>query len=465
MTGGSRPPLLALLFSLLLACGFGAVPADVTIAHDSEPQTLDPALMTGVGEGRLATALFEGLTSLDSKTLEVRPGVAKEWQVSGDGLTWRFSLRDDARWSDGNPVTANDFRWSWLRVLDPATGSPYAGLLYPVRGAEAFHKGDGAASEVEIRAEDGRTLVVTLDRPIPWFGSLTAFFTLLPVHRAAIEACGDRWTRPENIVTNGPFHLEDWRFYREILLRRSPTYRGPGPAQAERIRLLPVPDANTQLNLYATNVVDVTFSVPSSVVRKLSGRPDFVTGPRLATCFVRMNVRRPPLDSVKFRRAIFAAIDREAIVRHVTRGGEEAAYSLTPPSIRPYRTEEMKPTAGTVKCRPLSLLLPENPDYAALATVLTSQWKEQLGLEVRLDIREWKVYLASRRRGDYDLALSLWIGDYLDPTTFLDCFRSGDGNNQTGWSHALYDRLIAYAADVETSDMIRPVTVEDWRTR
>ncbi|MEN8149957.1 MAG: peptide ABC transporter substrate-binding protein [Planctomycetota bacterium] len=441
-----RVAVLALACCLLVSCGFDSAPADLTIAHDSEPPSLDPALMTGVGEGRIATALFEGLTSLDSKTLEVRPGVAEEWEVSPGGLEWRFTLREDARWSDGNPLTAQDFRWSWLRVLDPVTGAPYAGLLYPVHGAEAFHKGEGPRSDVAIRADDDRTLIVTLDRPIPWFGSLTAFFTLLPVPRAAVEAHGDRWTRPEHIVTNGPFHLEDWRFYREILLRRSATYRGPGPAKAERIRLLPVPDANTQLNLYATGVVDVTFSVPSSVVGRLSGRADFVSGPRLATVFVRMNVRRAPLDSVKIRRAISHAIDQPAIVRHVTRGGEEEAFSLTPPSIRPWRVEEAMPTTRAIESRPLSLLLPENPDYAALATVLANQWKERLGLEIRLDIREWKVYLASRRRGDYDLALSTWIGDYPDATTFLDCFRSGDGNNQTGWASEDYDAHLAAAA-------------------
>jgi len=449
MTRAARAALLAILLSLTVACGYSSVPADLAIAHDSEPQSLDPALMTGVAEGRIATALFEGLTSLDPETLAVRPGVAAKWEVSPGGLEWRFRLRQDARWSDGHPVTAHDFRYSWLRLLDPATGAAYAGLLYPIRGAEAFQKGTGSPDAVAIRAEDDHTLVVRLEQPVPWFASLTAFFSLLPVPRRAVAAHGDRWTRPENIVTNGPFHLEAWRFYREILLRRSDTYRGPGPARAERIRLLPIPDANTQLNLYATGVVDITFSVPSPVVDRLAGRSDFVSGPRLATCFVRMNVRRPPLDDPTTRRAIAGSIDRETIVTRVTRGGELPATSLTPPVLPDYGRPPSSTDYGEIRrveSRPLSLLLPENPDYARLASVLAHQWKKRLGIEIRLDIREWKVYLAARRRGDYDLALSLWIGDYLDPTTFLDCFRSGDGNNQTGWADDTYDTLLSAAA-------------------
>jgi len=461
-----RAALLASLLVLSVACGFSSVPADITIAHDSEPQSLDPALMTGVAEGRIATALFEGLTSLDSKTLEVRPGVAREWEQARDGLAWRFIIREDARWSDGRPVTAHDFRYSWLRLLDPATGAAYAGLLYPIRGAEAFQKGAGSAEDVAIRAFDDHTLVVQLDRPIPWFASLTAFFSLLPVPQQAVEAHGDRWTRPDNIVTNGPFHLEDWRFYREILLRRSETYRGPGPARAKRIRLLPVPDANTQLNLYATGVADITFSVPSPVVDRLAGRKDFVSGPRLATCFVRMNVRRPPLDEIDVRRAISGTIDRQAIVDRVTRGGEMPAWNLTPPYlplapriVLPKKPPEFAP----IESRPLSLLLPENPDYARLASVLAHQWKERLGLEVRLDVREWKVYLAARRAGEYDLALSMWIGDYLDPTTFLDCFRSRDGNNQTGWSDAEYDQRLRLAASARPRDRLRELYLAEER--
>jgi oligopeptide transport system substrate-binding protein len=452
---------LAALAGLLVltACGFSPLPVDLTIANDSEPTTLDPALMTGVSEGRIAAALFEGLTTLDPDTHEARPAVAESWTVSRDGREYVFRLRDDARWSDGNPVTATDYRYSWLRVLSPGTGAAYAGLLFPVRGAKAYHGGEGPPEKVGIRATDDRTLSVTLDRPIPYFPSLTAFFTLLPVPRHAVEKHGDRWTRPENMVGNGPFVLKSWRFYREIVLQRNPTHRTrPG---VDRIRLLPIVDANTQFNLYSTGVADVTFSVPDPIVHRLAGRPDFVTGPRLSTSFIRLNVRRKPLDNKIFRHAIALAIDREAITSRVTRGGETPTRSLVPPVLPGYDphpglvggakiARHTLETAGVGQVRPLAILLPENPDYAVLAGVVAHQLKETLGLEVRLDIREWKVYLAARRRGDYDLALSRWIGDYPDPTTFLDCFRSGDGNNQTGFADATYDRLLAEAADSAT---------------
>lgn len=443
---------------LLTACGFTPLPVDLTIANDSEPQSLDPALMTGVAEGRIASALFEGLTTLDPETLEVRPAVAERFTVSPDGREYVFHLRGDARWSNGRFVTAGDFRYSWLRVLDPRTGAAYAGLLFAVEGAKRFHAGEIGPEGVGIRVPDDRTLVVRLDRPLPYFPSLTAFFTLLPVPEEAIETHGDRWTRAGNIVTNGPFVLRSWRFYREIVLERSPTYRERNAVKSKRIRLLPVVDPNTQFNLYSTGVADIAFSVPNPIVHLLEGREDFLHGGRLATSFIRLNVNREPLDRRELRQAIAMALDRKAITDRVTRGGERPTGSFVPPVLPGYsppmgqRTDvvaakALLDRAGIDGTRPLSLLLPENPDYAVLASVIANQLSTRLGLEIRLDIREWKVYLASRRRGEYDLAISRWIGDYPDATTFLDCFRSEDGNNQTGYRDETYDRLLAEAAE------------------
>ena len=452
------------LVLLFLACA-PATPVDLTIAHDAEPQSLDPALMTGLAEGRIAAALFEGLTRLDPGTLEVRPGVAESFSISPDGLCWTFKLRESA-WSDGKPVTAEDFRWSWLRLLAPDSTAAYGNLLFDVAGARAYKEGTGTAAQVGLEARDPLVFRVHLDRPVPYFGALAAFFTLLPVPRQAVEAHGDRWTRPANIVTNGPYLLEQWLFYREIVLRRSRSYRGESGGTIERIRILPVVDPNTQFNLYETGGADLLFSVPSAILDRLAGRPDFRTGPRLATAFLRLNTTRAPFDDVRVRQAFALAVDKEAIVEKIMRGGEVPTVSLVPPglpgcaparglAIDPEQARTLLADAGYPGGRgfpPVALLYRDNPDQAALATVLQRRYREVLGVDVRLSSREWKVYISSMKRLDYDVVFGAWYGDYPDPATFLDCFRSGSGNNRTGWASAAYDALLDEAATPVTGE-------------
>ncbi|MCU0725826.1 MAG: peptide ABC transporter substrate-binding protein [Planctomycetes bacterium] len=422
--------------------------------------------MTGVAEARIATALFEGLTRLDPETLLPGPAAAERFAVSPDGLSVTFHLRPDGRWSDGSPVTAEDFRWSFLRVLDPRTASPYAGLLFGVRGARDRQRKRTDENSVGIEAPDALTLVVRLERPVPYFASLAAFATLLPVNRSAVERHGDRWTRPGHIVTNGPFVLEEWSFYRHLVLRRSPSYHGRDVAGAERIRLHPVPDPNTQFNLYETGAADIVFSVPSPILHRLRDRPDFRTGPRFATAFLRVNITRPSLASAAVRRALSLAIDRETLCSRILRGGERPAYSLVPPGVagydppagrtfEPAAAAELLASAGHPGGRglpALGLLFPDNPEYAAAATVLQHDLRERLGVDIRLDPREWKVSLAAQRALDYDLCLAQWIGDYPDPTTFLDCFAAGSGNNRTGFASAAYDTLLERAATPEPGE-------------
>jgi len=457
-------PLLPLLFCLL-ACA-PPLPADLTIAHDAEPQTLDPGLMTGLAEGRIAAALFEGLTRLHPETLAVLPGVAESWTVSEDGLTWTFKLRPGVVWSDGTPLTAEDFRWSWLSLLAPDSPAAYGDLLFDIAGARAYKAGQGQADDVGLVAASDRELIVRLKRPLPYFGSLAAFFTLLPVPRHAIEKHGDRWTRQENIITNGPYLLEQWLFYREITLRRNPSYWDARRVALHRLRLLPVVDPNTQFNLYETGDVDLLFSVPAPILDHLIHRPDFVTGSRLATAFLRLNVTRPPFDDVRVRKAFALAVDKDVIAKKIMRGGERATDSLVPRGLPGYepapglevdpdRARELLAQAGYPGGRgfpAVALLYRDNPDQAALATVLQNRYQEVLGVDVRLSSREWKVYISSMKRLDYDLVFGAWYGDYPDPATFLDCFRAGSGNNRTGWESTRYDQLLDRAASPEQGE-------------
>jgi oligopeptide transport system substrate-binding protein len=456
-----RAALLLAGLSLIGACA-PSLPADLTVALDAEPQSLDPAFMTGVGEGRIAAALFEGLTRLHPETLEVLPGVAHRHEISADGLTWTFHLREDAAWSDGNPLSAEDFRWSWLRLLHPDCPAAYGNLLFEVVGAKEFKEGRAPEGTVGLFAPDAHTLEVRLIRPVPYFGALAAFFTLLPVPRQAVEKHGEHWTRADHIVTNGPYLLRRWSFYREIILEKNPRYWDADRVELHRLRLMPVVDPNTQFNLYETGDVDLLFSVPSPILEHLLDRPDFIHTRRLATAFLRLNVTRKPFDDVRVRQAFALAVDRKVIAERITRGGEEPTGSLVPPGLPGYdpasgfssdpdRARRLFAEAGYPGGRgfpPVVLLYRDNPDQAALATVLMERYRKVLGVDLRLDSREWKVYISSMKRLEYDLVFGQWIGDYPDPSTFLDCFRSGSGNNRTGWASAVYDRTLDRAGTV-----------------
>jgi oligopeptide transport system substrate-binding protein len=455
-------PGLIGLFFILLFSGCRSTPrADLVLCNGAEPQTLDPALVSGQLEGRLCAALYEGLTRRDCRGKSV-PGAAESWTVSPDGKTYTFTLRPDLKWSNGDSVTAEDFRFSWLRALHPATGSPYAEILFFIRGAEDFQAGRSPEESVEIAAPDARTLVVRLKNPTPFFTSLTSFTTYLPVHRTTVEKHGDRWTRPEYWVGNGPYQLKAWRVNDRVSLEKNPAYHSPERIRLNRIDALAVTRASTAFNLYTSGQADVLLDkglIPSLIMPKLRGRPDFHPAPLFATYFYRFNVTRPPFDHPKVRRAFSLAIDKEAIVEKITRGGEPVALSLTPRGVPGYRSPE-GPAFSPVTAKALlreagypngqgfprvSILYNKSELNEQVAVETQAQWKRELGVEVELRNQEWATYLRSLDSLDFDIARSSWVGDYDDPLTFLDCFATGRGNNRTGWSDLKYDDLLAKA--------------------
>jgi oligopeptide transport system substrate-binding protein len=524
--------------------------ADFTFANGTEPKTLDPGRATGEPEGRIVEALFEGLTSRDPATLAPAPGVAEAWEISPDGRTLVFQLRENARWSDGRPLTAEDFAWSWRRLLSPAHGAEYAYLLYGVRHAEALHlsraraarlrdetlaafdalpeslapddwrlflaaqdlvaslhsAGDAAtraavaraegpapearaafraglfaaaaahdalAAEAEARfgvdagafARDARTFVVELAAPVPYFLELTAFYPTFPVPRHVVEARPDDWFLPGRIVGNGAFVLEAWRVGDRIRLARSPSWWGREGVALARVDALPVENAITALNLYLTGALDWLPRTPSDLAEYLRERPDAYGGPGLSVYYYRVNTARPPLDDPRVRAALALAIDRETLVRDVLRRGELPALHLVPPGVPGYaqpptglgfdpdRARHLLAEAGYPGgrgMRTLGLLFNTLEDHRKIADFVADQLGRNLGIEVRAYNQEWQSYLATVRSGDYDLARAGWIGDYVDPNTFLDLWVTNGGNNQTGWGDPLYDRLIRAAADVES---------------
>lgn len=437
--------------------------ADLVFINGAEPETLDPALITGQPEGRIVNALFEGLLRFD-RLGRSTPGVAASWEISPDSLTYTFHLRPDARWSDGRPVKASDFVESWRRTLEPSTASAYSYQLFAVRGAEEFANGKTKEfSAVGVKASDDLTLVVTLRQATPYFLDLCAFPTLYPVRTDLIAKYGDDWVKPGKLVGNGAFLLTSWRINDSVHLAKNPLYWDAASVRLGSVVVLPISKANVAYNFYAAGQADLIMDkglAPPSLLDALKARPDFHAAPFLGTYFLRFNCAKGPFTDARVRKAFSMALDRKRVTTKITRAGETDALSFVPPGIPGYKAPEGLPENRSEARRLLAeagypggrgfplttYLYSEGELNEGMAIELQSMWKEVLGVTVQLARQEWKVYLNSLGSLDFGIARSSWVGDYPDPNTFLDLFVSGSGNNRTGWSNSGYDRLISEAA-------------------
>lgn len=449
------------LLSVLPGCALDDIRADFAFLN-LEPETIDPGRVGDQAGGRIVANLFEGLTVRERPSLVPGPGIATHWHVSSDGLTWTFHLRE-SMWSDGTALTSEDFRWSWERVLTPATASRSAPLLFAVRGARAFHAGElRDAAGLGLRTPDAATFVVELERPLPYLADLAATPPLCPAPRQVVEAHGDRWTRPEHFVGNGPFVLVEHRLHQRMRLQRNERSWRAARVALRVVDAVPGDFANANFNLYTSGVLDWVDSggIPPALVDAVRGRSDWHASPFLATYFLRCNVARPPLDDARVRRALSLALDAQAITTHVTRAGQQPAHSLVPPGLPGYEEVRAK-LYDPVRARSLlaeagypggegfpaiTLLFNTSEWHRQIAEVLQQQWREALGIELRLQNQEWKVFTVTERAGDFDLARGSWIGDVLDASNFLDIFTTGNPNNRTGFASARYDSLIRAAA-------------------
>jgi len=440
----------------------------------SEPAALDPHVVTGVSEHNIISALLEGLVAEEPATLTPVPGAAQRWDLSADGLTYTFHLRPEARWSNGDPVTAADFVFSYRRILTPALGASYAYMLFGIKHAEAYNKGEiSDFDQVGVRALDALTLEITLHSPVPYFLTLLNHYAWFPVHPATILAHGDigqigtAWTAPGKFVGNGPFVLAEWHANKHILVRKSPTYWDREKVSLNAIYLYPIGDHAIEERAFRAGQLHITGTIPPDRIdyyRK--EHPELLRlEPYMGCYYYLFNTTRPPLDKPGVRRALALALDRERITRHITRGGESPAYHFTPPNTAGYTaTNVLSGTTDDARRLlaeagfpggqgfPVLQLLYNTADtHARLAEVLQQMWKNELGIHVELVNTEWKVYLEQSRSGNYDIARAGWIGDYLDPNSFLDLWVTGGGNNRTRWSSLAYDALIRTAA--QTADV------------
>ena len=441
--------------------GWRAFRQELVFNNGAEPETLDPHVMTGVPEHTLALALFEGLTSHHPETLQALPGVAEWWEISDDGTVYTFHLRRDAKWSNGDPVTAEDFRWSWKRALDPATASQYAYQLYAVVNAQRFNAGETKDfAEVGCEAVDAHTFRVTLAAPTPYFLDLTSFETLMPVHRATVEEHGIAWTQPRNFVGNGPFVVSEWKPRDEIVMTPNPHYWNAGIVRLRTIRAKALDDMNTAYNEYLAGKLDWMKAIPQKRIDEVQQHPDYYVWPYLGSYFYRFNVTRKPFDDVRVRKAFNAAVDKDSLCRNTLKAGQIPATGFVPPGIHgyegvtghPYDPEGAKALlaeAGFPGGRgfpDVELLYNTSEAHQQVAEVISSMWREVLGINVKLRNMEWKVYLDDVDNLRYQIARAGWIGDYTDANTFMDMFVTDGGNNNTGWWDAQYDRHIAEAA-------------------
>jgi oligopeptide transport system substrate-binding protein len=430
---------------------------------------LDPQLAAGIGEGNVLAGLFEGLVSEDPHDLHPIPGVAERWEVSPDGLVYRFFLRADARWSNGQPVTAQDFVDAWRRILTPSLGSEIADLLHVLQGAEAFHRGlTKDFTQVGAVASSPRELRVTLDHPTANFLAQLTHWAWSPVYLPAIAAegpvyeRGNRWARPGHLVGNGPFVLKSWDSDRRIVVEKSPTYWDAARVRLQAIDFYSIDSLEAEERAFRAGQLHVTDALPDAKVDTYRREaPQFLRiDPYLGTYYYAFNLRRPYLNDARIRRALALAVDRGVIVEKLLRGGQIPATAFTPPGLDGYvpaagvatdfaEARRLLAEAGYPGGKglpPFELLFNNSENHRLLAEAVQEMWRRELGIEVRLSNQELKVVLASRQSGDFEIVRGSWIADYADPASFLDVWRSHNGNNYTGWSDSEYDSLL-FAAE------------------
>ncbi len=508
----------------------------------SEPESLDPPVSSGQPEARLYMALFDGLTDYDPKTSVPIPGVAESWEANEDNSEFVFHLRENARWSNGEPVTAGDFLYSWRRALSPELASRNAYLAYDIKFAQAYNEGqvfvgdpetgeflleagsseqpsvdaddpapgdftpfrsyitgperltlpgDEAGREalfeenpelrdrvaglefvpvvgedIGIEAVDDYTFRVTLVRPAPYFVGLVAHQTFKPVLRWLVEQYGDAWTRPRNIITNGPFKLESWKPYNELVMVRDPMYWDAEAVRLDKLIFYPMEDATTMMNLYKAGEVDAVFNhvVPVAWLDLIRPLRDYMDAPENAIGYYMFNVTRAPMDDVRVRKAFNAAIDKEALAdfRRVTK----PLTAFTPEGIYPgypqpggdpfdaERAKQLLAEAGyadadgnydpeTFPIGEVELTYNTSEANRQVAEFVQAQWKQNLGLTVPLKNMEWKTFLVTRAELDYKgIGRAGWVGDYMDPYSFLNLFYTKGGDNGTGWWDPEFVRLL-----------------------
>jgi len=434
------------------------------VGNGDDPKALDPHLVSGVIEANILRSLFEGLVGEDPQNdIGYPPGAATSWDHNEDYTEWTFHLRPEAVWSDGVPVTAHDFLFSYERNLTPALASPYSEMLYFIKNAEAFNKGEiQDFSQVGVSAPDDYTLKISLREPVPYLLGLTRHFTWypLPEHEVRhfspdITDHNSKWTAPGNMVSNGAFTLKEWKINDHIEVVKNPRYWDAANVKLNGIRFIPIENFHSETRAYLAGQLHTTYQVPPELVDavKRDHPNELKQDPYVGTVFIRLNIKRPALDNNKVRLALSLAIDRESLCKSILKGNLPAA-TFTPAmgnykpdavvGYDPERARKLLAEAGFAdgKNFPALTMMMRSSGSSAVAETLQAMWLKELGIHIELAPRDFQSMLAAEHNSNFDMSLSGWIGDYLDPTTFLLMWTANNGNNNTDWSDPTFEKLL-----------------------
>ncbi len=440
----------------------------------SEPPTFDPQQAQDSTSNAILKLMYEGLTRQNAETGQAEEGVAESWDISADGLVYTFHLRD-SKWSNGDAVTANDFAFAWQRVLDPNAeqAAPYAYQLYYIKGAEDFNTGKITDfSQVGIKVIDEKTLEVTLANPTPYFLGLLSFYTYYPVHSSVKDNA--KWaTAVDTQITNGPFTLTEWTTGQSLAVTKNPSYYAADDIKAQQINFSIVNSGATELLSYKNGELDRAGGpigeIPTEqlpiVEKELPN--EFARKGIASVYYYQFNVTEKPFTNAKIRKALAMAIERQPIIDNITLGGQLPAFGFVPPGIQSneqeYRAQVADSQYFTEDLTEAKKLLDEglkeegldkleftvtyntSEGHQKIAVAIADQWKKALGVEVKLENKEWGVFIEDRHNLNYQVARAGWSADYNDPMTYLDMWVTGGGNNDSGYSNADYDKLIQEA--------------------
>ncbi|MCW4360653.1 peptide ABC transporter substrate-binding protein [Bacillus velezensis] len=467
---------LMLIFSLVLsACGgFSGGSGDtkgqtsLNINIKTEPFSLHPGLANDSVSGGVIRQTFEGLTRVNSKG-EPEEGMASKIETSKDGKTYTFTIRDGAKWSNGDPVTAQDFEYAWKWALDPNNESQYAYQLYYIKGAEAANTGKGKIDDVGVKAVNDKTLKVELNNPTPYFTQLTSFYTYMPVNKKIAEKHKNWNTNAgENYVSNGPFKMTAWKHSGSITLEKNDQYWDKDAVKLKKINMVMINNNNTELKKFQAGELDWAGmplgQLPTESLPTLKKDGSLHVEPIAGVYWYKFNTEEKPLNNVNIRKALAYAIDRSSIVKNVTQGEQIPAMAAVPPSMKGFKDN----TKGYFKDNDVksakeflnkglkelgvknasdlpAIKLSFNTDdaYAKIAQAVQEMWKKNLGVKVELDNSEWNVYIDKLHSQNYQIARMGWLGDFNDPINFLELFRDKEGgNNDTGWEDPEFKKLL-----------------------
>ena len=477
--------ILSITLIFLIGCSENITPVDSGLeqqiyhhGNGSEPQGIDPHIVTGVPEHHILISLCEGLTIPNPNPTGSDgyiPGTAEPWSISDDGKEYIFKLNKNAKWANGDPVTADDFVWSWKRILTASLGSQYPDMLYYLVGAYEYHNGEiDNFDEVGIKALDSHTLKVNLKNPTPFFIGLLSHYSTWPVHKETVLKHGDiddrngEWTRPGNFVCNGPFQLKTWELNNKIVVEKNPHYYDASMVRLNEIHYYPVSNVMTEDRMFRAGQLHLTSSMPTQKcpIYIEEKNPNLKIDPYMGTYFYRINTENETLSDVRVRKALAYSIDRQLLVDKVTQCGQIPAYSFTPPGSNGYQpsteipydpvlAKQLLAEAGYSSDNPfpkLEILFNTNEGHRKVALAIQQMWQNELGIEVELVNQDWKVYLSREMVGDFQISRAGWIGDYEDPNTFLDLMRPNRGNNKTGWENMDFDALVEEANTINDQE-------------